>query len=618
MKISSRVDGTVCGAVLSTHPSASLTRTAIAPRGRREFCTAQERVRCEPPRKRRAVPGPSFFCGHTSAWLYSTFMPTTPSEPRRTKPSLGHGGAAAQRYGTAAPAVVAKTPRFPLQRPAVSDKAELLSYVPTDGEDTVDELYNFHRDPYRRGYAQPDGPKLEISESSHDVKYPRREEVFTGRKETERTLAKLCSSIGIKLRHPHHRTNESIYKLYMQLPEPRMLNLTGEWRDRLMRIMGLPHKKNTESMLRYFSLVGEVKKAGLTLRRSHWNYAIAFATKYANQADSKEVDSALKLWQQMERETSYWGSNDVTFNVLFDVAAKAGNFELAEMIYKEMVRRKIDFNRFHHVSLIHFFGLKLDSSGIRAAYKEMVDSGEMIDTVALNAVIGGFLKCGEEDAAEETYRKMMSSNRPSYELPPKNYFTDKVMTKILCMFASVSKKHPELKVSLQTNVQLAPDFRTYKILVEYYAVKAGDLSRVTRYLDEMQYLNIPIHPTIFLALLKGFYVHGGLEDSQWTATRLENVLGALYEARDENARGFRIDTWLVIWALRAVQKCSTTEAVVNTYDEMQQRWDVPRHRVEFMDGFFANVVRGRDMTTHRQHSGTLLRRYPTSGLPMPN
>lgn len=397
-----------------------------------------------------------------------------------------------------------------------------------------------------------------------------------------------------------------------------MLNLTGEWRDRLMRIMGLPHKKSIESMLRYFSLVGEVKKAGLTLRRSHWNYAIAYATKYADHADSNEVDSALKLWQQMERETSYWGSNDVTFNVLFDVAAKAGNFELAEMIYREMVTRKIEFNRFHHVSLIHFFGLKLDSSGIRAAYKEMVDSGEMIDTVALNAVIGGFLKCGEEEAAEETYQKMKNSNSPARPVPPKDYFTDKVISKILCMFASVGKKHPELKVPLQTNVKLAPDFRTYKILVEYYAVKIGDLPRVSQYLDEMQYLRIPIHPTIFMALLKGFYVHGGVEGSQWTPNRLESVLEALYEARDEHARGFRIDTWLVIWALRAVRKCSTREDVIHTYDEMQQRWDISKNRISFMDGFFDNLIQGRDMTTFKHDSGTLLRGYPTAGPAVPN
>lgn len=620
MKIPSRVDGTVCGAVLSTRPSASLTRTAaIAPRGGRGFCTVQERPREPPRRKKKAVAapqGPSSFCGYTSAWLYSTFMPAaTTTEPRRLKPqNSGYGGVAAQTYGTAAPALATKTPRLAPRQPAqVRDKTELLSYVPPDGLGTVDEHYDFHRDPYRRGYAPSDGPRLEVSEDSHDVRYPRREEVFTGRKETERLLSKLCSSIGIKLRHPHHRTNESIFKLYMQLPEPRMLNLTGEWRDRLMRIMGLPHHKSIDAMLRYFTLIGEVKKAGLTLRRSHWNYAIAFATKYARHAESGEVDSALKLWQQMEREMSYWGSNDVTFNVLFDVAAKAGNFDLAEMIYKEMESRNIEFNRFHHVSLIHFFGLKLDSSGMRAAYKEMVDSGEMIDTVALNAVIGGFLKCGEEEAAEETYQKMKNSNSPAREMPPKDYFTDKVVSKILCMFASVSKKHPELKIPLQTNVQLAPDFRTYKILVEYYAVKGGDLPRVTQYLDEMQYLRIPIHPTIFMALLKGFYIHGGVEGSGWTADRLESVLEALFQARDENARGFRIDTWLVIWVLRAVFKCSDREAVVHTYDELHRRWDVPNDRVAFMDGFFANLIQGRDLTTFKHDSGTLLRGYTTPG-----
>lgn len=498
-----------------------------------------------------------------------------------------------------------------------NDMSKLLSYVPPDeNSTTVEEHFDFHRDPYRRGYAPSDGPRLEVSERKDDVEYPQRDDVYTAKEETKRLLVKLCGSISLKLRHPTHRTHDSIYKLYQKLPEPRMLNLTGRWRDRLMRIMALPHKKEVDSMLRYFALIADVKHAGLTLRRAHWNYAMAFATKYAAQAGAQEMESALKLWRQMERE-AYIQSNDVTFNVLFDVAAKAGNFALADMIHKEMETRGIEFNRFHHVSLIHYFGLKLDSSGMRAAYKEMVESGEMIDTAVLNCVISGFLKCGEETAAEETYQKMKDGNTAAKNMPQKDYMTEKMLTKVLMMFTKVGKSHPQLKKSLQTNVQLAPDLRTYKLFVEYYAIKAGNLGKVAQYLDEMHSMNVPIHPTVFLALLKGFYVHGGVQGSVWTTDRLRGVLSALYDARDQQARGFRIDRWLVIWALRAVRKCATKNAVVQTFDEMQERWDIPEDRHQFMHSFLENVIEDRDMKSANYDTGSLLRGYRAGAPKMP-
>jgi len=282
-----------------------------------------------------------------------------------------------------------------------------------------------------------------------------------------------------------------------------------------------------------------------------------------------------------------------------------------------MESRGIEFNRFHHVSLIHYFGLKLDSGGIRAAYKEMVESGEMVDTVVLNCVISGLLRCGEEEAAEETYERMKNGHALASDMPQRDYMMNKVITRVLMMFTRVGKQHPELKETLQTNVRLAPDLHTYKLLVQHYAIRVGNLNKVAQYLDEMKHLKVPIHPTIFLALFKGFYTHGGFSGSDWSEKRLEGVLSALYQARDEHAKGFRIDRWLVIWALRAVKKCSSTEAVVRTFDAMSQLWDIRPDRQQFMHAIFDNIIQGKDMkspwgkwdgTSHRRgrRDGSLL------------
>ncbi|UKZ89774.1 uncharacterized protein TrAFT101_004815 [Trichoderma asperellum] len=608
MKLPGRVDGSFCGAVLSTRSSAGFVAASL----RRNVAGQEPRKSRSAPPKRPAAspvtwrqPRP-LSCPRSSQWLLSTFVPglekhrTAPTQnPRRT----------ARCYGTAAASDVSGTRQRPQPPPPAigQDKGKMLLYVDQSDVGSVEEYFDFYKDPYRRGYAAPDGPKLRVSEKKSDVQYPSSDETAMTNDGTQETLGRLQTAIGQRLRHPNRYSLDGIHKLYSELPEPRMLCLTWQWRNRLLRVMGTPQKRDMESMLRYFALVADVKNAGLTLRRSQWNYALAFATKYTARVTTQEMESALRIWKEMEREAKIMG-NDVTFNVLFDVAAKAGNFTLADMIYKEMETRGVEFNRFHHVSLIHYFGLKLDSGGIRAAYREMVESGEMIDTVVLNCVISGLLRCGEESAAEETYQRMRNDHHMASEIPQKDYMMNKVVTKVLMMFTRVGKKHPELKKSFQTNVRLTPDSHTYKLLVDHYAIRVGNLQKVAQYLDEMKHLKISIHPTIFLALFKGFYAHGGFAGSDWSEQRLEGILAAFYQAHDDYAKEFRIDRWVVIWALRAVKKCCSNEALIQTFESMSQRWDIQPDRHQFMQALFENILHDRDLRSTRNDGLQLQRR----------
>lgn len=603
MKISSRVDGPVRGAVLATRP-ASVALRAVPSSGRRSF----SRRPTSPP---RAFLWPDGSCRKSSVWLRSTFVPDPEAAGTPPPPRLGQQG---RQYSMSVAVASASKLDVPQQAALdVHEKRRLLSLVESYGEGSAEELFQFHRDPYRRGYAMPDGPNLRVSDKKQDTEYPSGDDTARITDSVQQLLVRLCAAIGQRLRHPNRVALETIYKLYAELPEPRMLHLTGQWRNRLLRVMGMPRKRDMESMLRYFALVADVKNAGLTLRRSQWNYALAFAAKYTARTTVQEMESALRLWREMEREAQVRG-NDVTFNVLFDVAAKAGNFTLADMIYREMESRGIEFNRFHHVSLIHYFGLKLDSEGVRAAYREMVEAGEMIDTVVLNCVISGLLRCGEEGAAEETYERMKSGHARAADMPSRDYMMNKVITKVLIMFAKVSKQHPGLKDGLQASVSLAPDLHTYKLLVQHYAIRVGNLAKVAQYLDEMKHLRVPMHPTIFLALFKGFYMHGGFAGPDWSEQRLHGVLSALYQARDQGlANGFRIDRWVVIWALRAVKRCSSTEALVQTFDAMAQRWDIDEDRLPFMHAIFDNILQGKDLKSSWSKSGEMSQRQEKRG-----
>ncbi|KAK1836135.1 hypothetical protein QBC39DRAFT_338878 [Podospora conica] len=476
-------------------------------------------------------------------------------------------------------------------------KQELLDLVDSyDGEEIgpVDEYLQFFRDPYMRGYAAPSDPNVTISLNKEDTDYPLPDEVTpAGSKESE-DLWDLRFAVASRLRNPEAVSLDYIYEVYSRLPEPRIPYLSGRLRHQLLKTLAQPHTKNARSMLRYFAVIGDIRNCGLALTPPEWNSAMSFASRYVGVATETETEAALKIWRDMEVEAGI-PATDVTFNILFDVASKAGNFTLAEMIYREMESRGHRFNRYHHVSLIHFFGLKMDTAGLRAAYAEMVHAGEMIDTVVLNAVIAGLLRSGEDDAAERVYERMKASVEGKAALPVRSYSTDRAITRALMMFARLGRQFPELRPRLQQASPLHPDLRTYTILINHHGVAAGNLARVARYVDDMKHFAIPLHGTVFLALFKGFARHGGPGRhggrSAWSAQRLESIWHAFVAALDDETPGLEIKTWLGLWILQAFGRCSTTESVLDAYDALKARWRLDREEEEFMADFLASVLK---------------------------
>jgi pentatricopeptide repeat protein len=502
-------------------------------------------------------------------------------------------------HGHTATALAAKPPNPLLRGHIVQNKEELLSLVDHQDTGTVEEHLEFFRDPFLRRYAQPDGPHLTVSDRKEDLEYPTYETALRGDKKLEELARKLMAAVTARLRHPGRTSLDSVYKIYSSLPEPRMMHISSGMRHRFLRALATPERRDTKSMLRYFAVVADVKNCGLVLRRTEWNHALAFASRYVGTTTGAETETALKLWREMEREAGIKG-NDVTFNILFDVASKSGNFTLAEMIYREMELRGLKFNRYHHVSLIHFFGLKMDSDGVRAAYKEMVEAGEMIDTVVLNCVLSGLLKSGEDSSAEQVYERMKEKHINAPGAPERSYAMKRVVTQVLMMFSKVGKDYPTLRQNFQDSTLITPDLQTYRILVNHFAVKMGDLAKVAQFLDEMKWFQVQLHGSIFLALFKGFHLHGGFLGSDWSEKRLKGVFSALLHALDSGAKDLRIDTWLVMWALRAFSKCSSRDAVVEIYSLLKERWKFDAAKAQFLLDFLNSLLRPTEVVTPKK------------------
>ncbi|KAL8704932.1 MAG: hypothetical protein Q9201_001927 [Fulgogasparrea decipioides] len=370
-------------------------------------------------------------------------------------------------------------------------------------------------------------------------------------------------------------SHSQIYEAYLQLPSPGVKYLCENTRRLLFNRLSVIEVKTKKAMLRYLSLVEDMKEASIRLSKAEWNTAIAYAGRCYVRVEASQVESALHIWKEMEQEAQVRGGF-VTFNILFDIATKAGKYVLAEMILKEMVARGLEYSRFSHVGFIYYHGLKGDGAGVRKAYRDHVEAGQIVDTTVMNCVIASLIRAGEPAAAEQVYERMkrVLYEKTGQSVPSSDWRHSRDLGRVLDKAYRTLRNDSERLERLQAEQCLAPNLRTFSIFIDYHVHITGELRRVIALLYEMQNLDIPIHGRIFLKIFKGFARHGGVKYTSWTTPRLESVWRSLLLATDEQTEGVHIMKWMVVWVIRAFAQCCGKERAVQIWEELRDRWKV--------------------------------------------
>lgn len=374
--------------------------------------------------------------------------------------------------------------------------------------------------------------------------------------------------------------HDTIFQAYHALPSPGVVNLWPWKRRLLLKRLSRVERKNPAGLVRYMSIVEDMKAAGLAMTDAEWNSILAFTGRCFAPVPADEVESVLRIWKEMEQDPTV-ESGEVTFNILFDVAAKAGKYVLAEMILKEMRARNLPLNRYARTNIIYYHGLRGDGDAVRDAYRAFVKAGEVVDTVVMNCVIAALLVAGEPQAAELVYERMKrmyavatNSSPPSY----RNWRQSRDLGRILNRAARDFRFGSEENRNLQKEQLLCPDLRTYAIFIEYHVSQTGELRRIIPLLEEMQALRVPMHGRIFVKLLKGFAKHGGVRYTSWTSARLEKVwmslLAVLGRQGDHEAAlgDVHLGKWMVVWAVRAFYYCCGHARAMDIWAELRSRW----------------------------------------------
>lgn len=329
---------------------------------------------------------------------------------------------------------------------------------------------------------------------------------------------------------------EKIWRAWSALPAPRIRYFTGYCIRSLLHHLAWVEKRELASSQRYFSVLEEALADSVDIGVSHWNTAVSFAGRWARKTTPDNVKAAIETWLRMEREGGVPADN-VTFNILFDLAVKAGRFALADTIHAELVRRELPLNRYFRTSKIYYAGKRGDAENVRAAFRELVAAGEIIDTAVMNCVILSLAQCGEIASAEHVMAKMKRLHEHKFGTAALvDWREKKAMGKKLDDFSrklrADRQKHLESffgspyfddakKEEMQRTAPIAPDELTYRILIQWHAQTSGNIEQIRTYIGEIEAAGYKVHHNVFYQLFKGFANHGGFAFTAWNRRSLE-------------------------------------------------------------------------------------------------
>jgi len=239
----------------------------------------------------------------------------------------------------------------------------------------------------------------------------------------------------------------------------------------------------------------------------------------------------------MRMENLGVAATNVTFNILFDVAIRAGRFALADTLARELHERDLPLNRFFRTSKIHAAGLLGSGEKVRKAFRELVNAGEIVDTAVMNCVVLSLIRSHEPAAAENVVEKMKMLHQTKFgTAAPRNWLERRKLGYRLDAaaeslrdeqaahensFFGSSFSTAEKKEAAQRAAPIGPDAHTCRILIRWHSLQSGDLDRVRGLFDELKEGEWGIHGSCFFDVFRGFEIWGGDPGGSWNAKVLE-------------------------------------------------------------------------------------------------
>ncbi|QDS76614.1 hypothetical protein FKW77_007764 [Venturia effusa] len=383
-----------------------------------------------------------------------------------------------------------------------------------------------------------------------------------------------------------------VWEAYHKLPAPRANYLSLQMLGRLLWHMGVVKNLDETVIYRYMSIIEDMTAAKRKVSVKDWNTAISLVGRSMGKITAENVENSIKLWKDMEKDAGTLGDH-VTFSILFDLAVKSEQYVLAEMIEKEARARGLKFDRVSLMGQIYYQGVRGDGIGVRRAYSDLVDAGEIVDTFVLTNVITSLINAGELPAAEMTFARMkrLHASKQGATLPPDDWYEERALQDILRDAADRFRTDVDGRLNFQEASPIAPNWRTYRAFIQYHTNFSGNYDQVVRLVEDMQQYGIRMNGPIYYCIFHGFMKHGGIRYTRWRLTLLEGFWERYLRGVRDDPEEFFFGHGLALMVIKAFAKCAGRQRASEIWTDLRNQWHPPDKTLRAVNDILENTAR---------------------------
>ncbi|CCG83286.1 Predicted protein [Taphrina deformans PYCC 5710] len=338
-------------------------------------------------------------------------------------------------------------------------------------------------------------------------------------------------------------------------------------------------------MLRYSEVINEMTAQAppLVPTAAEWTALISFVGRLHKNPSASDVNNCLQIWDEMEG-TYAVKADLVTFNVLLDISIKARRWQTVDSLLKEMKSRALHHDRYTWTTLLYGAGLRRDGSEVRRLSRAMLESGEVLDILVINAIISALFRCDESAEAEHLFEHVNRTTIKTAEASSLNHLFDEGVnssesqrTSLFQQRARMNRAHlrngetlthedTSPRFAFRTPDYLAPDIRTFNMVLGHHCRETGNFARVGELLEAMERRKIPDSIAMFRSLFCGFRCFGR-RGKEWKLEKLHYVFQTLLGASE-----VRLTRELTLEAIQAFAAVGTRDDVEECWQALDEAW----------------------------------------------
>jgi hypothetical protein len=369
---------------------------------------------------------------------------------------------------------------------------------------------------------------------------------------------------------------KDVYFKYMELSHPRPHRIQYELLVQVVNHLSIRDREQKDPGFasKYLTIINDMLQSEMDVKRFMWDTAMHYISNDAAFITDYEVDSVLALWHKMEL-SSDTKANHITISIMYLSAVKAGQYALADRLWRELLTRNLKIDRVTRVIQIYAFGHRKDSRRVRKSFLDLVDAGELVDIVVINCVISALVHAGEGAAAEEVFSRVKSLYRSKFHSPsyPNNWREARRVRKLMANGHNMGELS---RREAQELSPIAPNETTYRILIRYHIAIRNDFSRAMALLEEMTQADIQPSIPIFNLLFSNFAKPYSGGSSGGNADDLKRLWTRFQEAVTKDPKGGlyqkAMDDRLAITIIEAFARRVSKDAAREVWGTISMLW----------------------------------------------